>query len=86
MRFRSGCVKTSEPDRRFGRGRFFFGQRGVHSRIGANFIVITVRPFQDREIADVDLGDAVLANDNLAEDAVGDGHGAKEKLALLADP
>src|ERR1019366_3574416 len=35
---------------------------------------------------DVDLGDTVLADGNLAKYPIGDGNGANEELALLVDP
>src|SRR5271170_3117349 len=72
--------------RRAGRCGFFSGQSGVHRGIGADFVIATVGPSHDGEIADIDLCDAVLANGNPAEDSISDGDRAQEKLALLVDP
>jgi len=70
----------------FSRRGFFSGQSGVHRGICADFVIATVGPSHDGKIADIDLRDAVLPNGNPAEDAISDGNGAEEKLALLVYP
>src|ERR1019366_4174782 len=77
---------NSETALTSGRCRFLRGQGRVHSGIGADFVVVAVGPAQDGWIADIDLGDAVLADGDLAKYSIRDGNGADEELALVVDP
>ena len=63
-------------------GRSLSGQGCVYSRIRADFVVATVRPLQNRQIADIDLGYPALADYDLAKYAVGDGDSPEKKLRL----
>lgn len=52
------------------RGRILPRQRRVHGRTGADFEIKPVGPVQEREIADVKVGDAALADWDLSEGSV----------------
>ena len=51
--------------------------------MSADFVIATIGPAQDGEVADIDLSDTILADYDLAKDSVGYRNGTYEELALL---